>query len=358
MLFLRGKIRKSTINCELALMETISTSKNNFLFYWLIESIVLFLWVVFHFFLPISSLQFDDAGLRFAENQDYVYLFYLWVGYLPYSLITHKLKSRTNEQSRIERLINGLKNKKDAADVNQILLVFAVKFFFVPLMYLGTLFYGKESYYYLVHFDTQVFNGKSIAEVFNFVIYPFIVYFAMFLALIVYLVGYIYESKKYKTTIISVESSWFGWIVTLICYAPFYPFLFYVFPNASQDFAFFKSQEITFVVRLVLSLILILKTITIFNLGLKSSNLTYRGIVTNGIYGWIRHPHYACKLMLWWIGLAPSAYVHPWLIGPMIFWSVIYYLRAVTEEQHLIRNDKAYLEYQKKVKYMFIPGVI
>lgn len=339
-------------------MKKTSTTNNSYLLYWLIESALLLFGVGFHYFVPFFSFQFDEKGAWFFENQDYLYLFYLWIIYLPYSLYLHKSKHQNNELSRIERLLKSLNRGDFSTDTKQILLVFAVKFFFIPLMYLGVLFYGKMTLLYLLNFDVNLVEDKSFIEIFNFVVYPFIVLLAMFLALFVYLVGYIYESKKYKTSIVSVETSMFGWVVTITCYVPFYPLLAYVFPNASQDFAFYKSQEITFIVRLVLSVILVIKTITIFNLGLKSSNLTYRGVVTTGIYKWVRHPHYACKLLLWWIGLVPSAYLHPWLVGPMIFWSVIYYLRAVTEEQHLIRNDKSYLDYQKKVKYMFIPRVI
>lgn len=40
----------------------------------------------------------------------------------------------------------------------------------------------------------------------------------------------------------------------------------------------------------------------------------------------------------------------------LLAWSLIYYMRAITEENHL-RKDKDYLEYSKKVKYKFIPKV-
>jgi protein-S-isoprenylcysteine O-methyltransferase Ste14 len=331
--------------------------KKSSFFYWFIESLLLLAGVGFHYWLPICFVQVDDKGVWFSENVYFEYLVYFWLAYLPYSLYGHFIKSKLGESSRMEVFIKGLFNRSFSKEWTQIGLLFLVKVFFIPLMFFGTLHYGVESYFYLANFKSSILDGKSIPEIFNFVIYPFIVLFAMFLALLVYLVGYIFESKKYKTTVLSVENTWFGWVVTIICYVPFYSFLAYVFPNASQDFAFYKSQEITFVVRLLLSLILVLKTITIFNLGLRSSNLTYRGLVTTGIYGLIRHPHYAFKLMLWWIGLIPSAYEYPWLIGPMIFWTVIYYLRAVTEEQHLIRNDNSYVAYKDKVKYMFLPKI-
>ena len=40
----------------------------------------------------------------------------------------------------------------------------------------------------------------------------------------------------------------------------------------------------------------------------------------------------------------------------MSVWSIIYYLRAITEELHLMANPE-YIQYCKKTKYMFIPFV-
>lgn len=38
-------------------------------------------------------------------------------------------------------------------------------------------------------------------------------------------------------------------------------------------------------------------------------------------------------------------------------WSVIYYLRAVTEEDHLRKVDGEYDAYCEKVRYRFIPRI-
>jgi protein-S-isoprenylcysteine O-methyltransferase Ste14 len=40
----------------------------------------------------------------------------------------------------------------------------------------------------------------------------------------------------------------------------------------------------------------------------------------------------------------------------LALWTIIYFLRALTEEKHL-NQDLEYVEYTKKVKYMFIPGI-
>jgi protein-S-isoprenylcysteine O-methyltransferase Ste14 len=40
----------------------------------------------------------------------------------------------------------------------------------------------------------------------------------------------------------------------------------------------------------------------------------------------------------------------------MVFWSLVYYFRAETEEAHLSK-DPVYVEYCKRVPYKFIPGL-
>ena len=99
-------------------------------------------------------------------------------------------------------------------------------------------------------------------------------------------------------------------------------------------------------------------------LGWKASNLTHRGIVDRGPYRWVRHPAYVSKNMAWWVGAIPVL-MEQWSMGSAAFvyavlgilgWSGLYYLRAITEEQHLGR-DAEYLAYSKRVRYRFIPGL-
>ena len=101
-------------------------------------------------------------------------------------------------------------------------------------------------------------------------------------------------------------------------------------------------------------------------LGFKASNLTHRGIVARGPYAVIRHPAYVCKNLAWWIGSVPlvTEAFHQSMFGGMqavasvAGWSMIYILRALTEEDHLRSVDGEYAAYATKVRYRFIPGVI
>ena len=85
--------------------------------------------------------------------------------------------------------------------------------------------------------------------------------------------------------------------------------------------------------------------------GLRFSNLTYRGVITNGPYRFTRHPAYLAKNTFWWSASLPFLVTAG---GPMealrnavgiSLVSGIYYWRARTEEAHLLREDAKYREY-------------
>ncbi len=85
--------------------------------------------------------------------------------------------------------------------------------------------------------------------------------------------------------------------------------------------------------------------------GLRFSNLTYRGVITNGPYRWTRHPAYLSKNLFWWFATMPflvtsgsmaEAIRNTLLLGVV---SAVYYWRARTEEAHLLLEDPKYREY-------------
>ena len=80
------------------------------------------------------------------------------------------------------------------------------------------------------------------------------------------------------------------------------------------------------------------------------SNLTYRGVLTNGPYRFTKHPAYLSKNLFWWIAGLPflvttdnvvDAIRNTTLLAAV---SGVYYWRAKTEEWHL-SADPAYRAY-------------
>ena len=45
-------------------------------------------------------------------------------------------------------------------------------------------------------------------------------------------------------------------------------------------------------------------------------------------------------------------------LGSSVGWSLLYVLRAITEEDHLRGVDGDYAAYAARVKYRFIPGIV
>ncbi len=92
-------------------------------------------------------------------------------------------------------------------------------------------------------------------------------------------------------------------------------------------------------------------------LGLKPIRYHLRGIVprrspfvVRGAYRWVRHPFYACILVLFWT--EPVVTADELLFN--IVWSGWIYVGSTFEERDLIREfGDAYLEYQKRVPRFF-----
>jgi steroid 5-alpha reductase family enzyme len=83
--------------------------------------------------------------------------------------------------------------------------------------------------------------------------------------------------------------------------------------------------------------------------GCRFSNLTHRGILTNGPYRWTKHPAYVAKNLAWWMTSVPfvvstTASDAFRQCALMLLFSGVYWLRARTEEAHLSR-DPVYVEY-------------
>ena len=83
--------------------------------------------------------------------------------------------------------------------------------------------------------------------------------------------------------------------------------------------------------------------------GCRFSNLTHRGILTNGPYRVTKHPAYIAKNLSWWLIWLPFMLEKDWyeVLRDVVMLAMvngIYILRARTEEAHLSR-DPDYVAY-------------
>jgi len=312
---------------------------------------IIFIALYFYLLFPFYRLQHNEVqGFYFAPGIHSTVLKYGAVLYAIYQVI---LLYTSKQKSKLELFLEGIKNQQFTTEDWKNIRYFWVKFFFIPLMLPSAIIYFN----YLIELLQTPTSYSNFILFFNRYIFSAIIYTVSFVTLGYYSFGYLIESKRLNSTVKSVDNTILGWTVLLICYVPFFVFVTQIIPFPTQDYAFFINNEITFVVRIVLSLLMLLKMYAVVTLGAKCSNLTNRGIVTSGLYRYIRHPHYLAKLLVWWITFLPYLVHHFWALGAMIFWTIIYFMRALTEEKHLSK-DKAYRTYKKNVKWMFIPKVI
>jgi len=166
-------------------------------------------------------------------------------------------------------------------------------------------------------------------------------------------VGYVLSFRIIDTHLRSAEPTMLGWVVALECYDPFWRGLFSRFYLHYEGLGFgawlagFPALRWGWAgMIVVLDCIYVLAT---FAFGVRFSNLTHRGILTNGPYRFSKHPAYIAKNLSWWLISVPFLPYHGWadaLRNSLALGGVntIYFLRAKTEERHLSR-DPTYVEY-------------
>ncbi|MEG3089544.1 methyltransferase family protein [Sphingomonas sp. PB4P5] len=167
-------------------------------------------------------------------------------------------------------------------------------------------------------------------------------------------IGYILALKPLDSHIRSASPFASGWVAALICYPPFVLMapggaLDY-HPGTSQWSVWFAGHPVIlslFGIALVaLTAVYAWATVAF---GFRFSNLTNRGILTNGPYAWSRHPAYLSKNLFWLIAVLPFLSTGSLVDAAratilMLAVAGVYYWRAKTEERHL-GLDPAYVAY-------------
>jgi protein-S-isoprenylcysteine O-methyltransferase Ste14 len=244
---------------------------------------------------------------------------------------------------QLGRLLLGKWRDVDAARVWNHYLGWLVKAFFFPLMFVWL----NNSTHNVVHFDLTTASWSNLRA------YDFLYDFIFFIDLLFTTVGYALCFRPIDTHLRSAEPTFLGWGVALFCYEPFFSMLFqrqYV-DYKGIGFGNWLAQSPQFrwawgIGILLLITIYVLATVAF---GVRFSNLTHRGILTNGPYRYTKHPAYVSKNLSWWMLSVPFvpnegaalALKHSLLLLCVNF---IYYMRAKTEERHLSR-DPVYVEY-------------
>ena len=169
--------------------------------------------------------------------------------------------------------------------------------------------------------------------------------------------GYLLALRPLDSHIRTANPYAAGWMAALICYPPFV----LMGDNGPLDYhpgtygeagwsTWFADYPVLLVgIGTLLVLLTAIYAWATVTFGIRFSNLTHRGILTNGPYAFSRHPAYLSKNLFWLIATVPLLTTGSWLdavrsTAIMAIVAGIYYWRARTEERHL-RADPAYEEY-------------
>ena len=171
-------------------------------------------------------------------------------------------------------------------------------------------------------------------------------------------VGYLLTLRPLDAHIRSGNPFLAGWLAALLCYPPFvYGFMGqngiiqYEYNTAGWGYWFESYDALLWVWAGLLVILTAIYAWATMAFGIRFSNLTYRGVITNGPYRFTRHPAYLSKNLFWWCsampflvtsGSAVDSIRNTFFLGVV---SAIYYWRARTEEAHLLGEDARYREY-------------
>ena len=223
-----------------------------------------------------------------------------------------------------------------------LLLAWTVKTLFIPVMYASLQIMLVE----LIMLRPSLNPGPLVIWSYT---------FGLTFDLIIATIGYLCTSRLLATEVRSTDDTWSGWLVCMICYPPLWVILRTIREQADTvtwDQWLSPDQPIYWVWAALITFSWGLYWLSTASFGVRFSNLTYRGLIAHGPYRYIKHPAYIGKNVYWWLHTVPFIGVSHMvdlaqnLLG-LGFVTLIYYLRAKTEERHLSKfpEYRAYSEW-------------
>lgn len=217
----------------------------------------------------------------------------------------------------------------------------AIKAFFVPLM---VVYVGREVKGVQMAWDSLGTDAYAPFEVLFHLTYMIDLLFSI--------IGYTLTVRLFDSHIRWTEPTFFGWVIALMCYQPFFSLVDNLYLRYEDGYTWgtwlADLPALKFVWATALVGLLATYGLSTVAFGLRFSNLTARGIVTDGPYRFSKHPAYIAKNLSWWmiaipfIAATPAAAVTN--CAHLLLINAIYFARARTEEAHL-SQDPVYVQY-------------
>lgn len=253
-------------------------------------------------------------------------------------------------------LVTGKGKEVGRAKLYEFLRSLALRGFFVPIMFIyvmnnvTSLLDGQDAYLR----DFIGGDAGDLPRVLHVILIAYLFLAAM--DVLYALIGYLIVFRPLDTHIRSTEPTVLGWLVCLICYFPLWELFmislfFNDFYNGDDWRDWFQGAAPVWVALWGTLLVSakMMETFSTLTFGLRFSNLTYRGLISDGPFRLTKHPQYVSKMLHWFFFVIPfisSAGPLDALQRMIMFAGIcfIYFLRARTEENHLSRYSE-YVEY-------------
>lgn len=268
----------------------------------------------------VPYVAFVDSFMKYPEDN------YFWMGRLLL------FRGRGTTWKALGQLVTG----------------WVVKGYYLPLMFVFMI--GDVEYVIGFNLTNDDMNFLNV--------YNPMVALIFVLDLLAAVAGYMLTFRLFDTHIRSVEPTFFGWFICLACYDPFNDtYLNTYFRYRGNDDRWIEwlqnYPDWMMVYGTIIFLFIAIYSVGGLNFGVRFSNITHRGVVTNGMFRLTKHPEYISKNIFWWLTFAPwytLADEDHSLLETFRFYLLMlgingtYFWRARTEERHLSR-DPVYVEY-------------
>lgn len=233
----------------------------------------------------------------------------------------------------------------DKEIVKIFLLKFLLKLIFVPFMYSGIL--NNLSILLYTPLDMEI-------KKFSLLLFNIGITFDMLVAIF----GYLVSSSLVNNQIKDVDNNFIGWLFALLCYPPLV--VISEFVNQQQDTLLWydiipENTILYFIFFILINSLWIIYWLSTAEFGMTFANLSYRRLVSTGVYRYTKHPAYLSKNIYWWLYTLPFCGVILFSIEwwqnvlGLVFTSLLYYGRALSEERYL-KKFPEYRAYSESVK--------
>lgn len=308
-------------------------------------SLFLFLLLVYsHVMSQISLKPFSTFSLDYLISFPFILLFL--PSYLKFT--TKRFEEQNDEYALLGFCLMGEK-KFLLTEHKELILKSIVKIFFIPIM-VGGLFEATE-FLLLFYWTLQPLN-----------IITGLFFFGLAFDLTIASVGYVFASKFLGTDAKSTDSTFSGWLTCLICYPPLLV-IYQLLAKQLDNFLWYDWLTVESPIYWIWATAIVgtwvIYWLSTAQFGWYFSNLSWRKLIATGPYRYSKHPAYIAKNVYWWMhtvpfyGVSSSYELYRNLLG-MLFVSGVYYLRAKTEERHLMQ----FPEYQAYAKYIATKGIL